>query len=119
MAVLALDPATASAGTLDGVYAVLVRCHMEANAEEPYRTRAEMEAFLRHPPASDLRDHWTAVEADRCVGFAQLVAARGATAAWTEIVVDPDAQPDDKIVLAAQGCPTQAISVLRGDEKLA
>jgi ferredoxin len=33
-------------------------------------------------------------------------------------VVDPAAQPDDKIVLAAQGCPTQAISVLRGDEKL-
>jgi len=33
-------------------------------------------------------------------------------------VVDPGAQPDDKIVLAAQGCPTQAISVLRGDEKL-
>jgi len=34
-------------------------------------------------------------------------------------VVDPSAQPEDKIVLAAQGCPTQAISVLRGDEKLA
>ncbi len=33
-------------------------------------------------------------------------------------VVDPAAQSDDKIVLAAQGCPTQAISVLRGDEKL-
>ena len=28
------------------------------------------------------------------------------------IVVDPAAQPDDKIVLAAQGCPTQAIAIV-------
>jgi ferredoxin len=35
------------------------------------------------------------------------------------IVVDPSAQPDDKIVLAAQGCPTQAIKVFRGDEQIA
>jgi ferredoxin len=34
-------------------------------------------------------------------------------------VVDPTAQPDDKIVLAAQGCPTQAISVFRDGEKIA
>ena len=35
------------------------------------------------------------------------------------IVVDPAAQDDEKIVLAAQGCPTQAISVMRDGEKLA
>jgi ferredoxin len=29
------------------------------------------------------------------------------------VVLDPAAAPEDKIVLAAQGCPTQAISVLR------
>jgi ferredoxin len=34
------------------------------------------------------------------------------------VVLDPAAQDDDKIVLAAQGCPTQAIQVFRGDEKL-
>ena len=34
------------------------------------------------------------------------------------IIVDINAQTDDKIVLAAQGCPTQAIAVFRGDEKL-
>ena len=34
------------------------------------------------------------------------------------VVLDPAAQPDEKVVLAAQGCPTQAIAVLRGDEKL-
>ena len=35
------------------------------------------------------------------------------------VVIDPRAQPDEKIVLAAQGCPTQAISVWRGDERIA
>ena len=34
------------------------------------------------------------------------------------VVVDPTAQPEDKILLAAQGCPTQAISVLRDGEKV-
>ena len=34
------------------------------------------------------------------------------------VVLDPTAANDDKIVLAAQGCPTQAITVYRGDEKL-
>ena len=28
-------------------------------------------------------------------------------------VVDPDAAPEDKILLAAEGCPTQAITVHR------
>jgi ferredoxin len=28
-------------------------------------------------------------------------------------VVDPSAESEDKIVLAAQGCPTQAITILR------
>lgn len=34
-------------------------------------------------------------------------------------VTDPDGDPVDKIVLAASGCPTQAIGVWDGDEKLA
>ena len=33
------------------------------------------------------------------------------------IIVDPAAQPDDKVILAAQGCPTQAISVVRDGEQ--
>lgn len=92
MAVHPLDPASASEGTLDDVYAVLARCHLEENAEEPYRTRPELEAFLRHPPASDQRDCWVADEAGDCVGFAQLAAARGAAAVWMELVVDPEAR---------------------------
>ena len=34
------------------------------------------------------------------------------------IVVDPTAQPEDKIVHAAQGCPTRAISVVCDGEKV-
>jgi ferredoxin len=34
------------------------------------------------------------------------------------IVLDVNAQPEDKVVLAAQGCPTQAITVLRDGEKV-
>jgi ferredoxin len=34
------------------------------------------------------------------------------------VVLDVTAQPEDKIVLAAQGCPTQAITVTRDGEKL-
>jgi ferredoxin len=34
------------------------------------------------------------------------------------IVLDPAAQPDEKIVLAGQGCPTQAIAIFRDGEKL-
>lgn len=33
-------------------------------------------------------------------------------------VVDPEAAPEDKVLLAGQGCPTQAISIWRGDERL-
>jgi ferredoxin len=34
------------------------------------------------------------------------------------IVVDSAGQPEDKVILAAQGCPTQAITVERDGEKL-
>ena len=35
------------------------------------------------------------------------------------VVIDPDGAPVDKVVLAAQGCPTQAISVIQDGQKLA
>jgi ferredoxin len=34
------------------------------------------------------------------------------------IVTDPAGEPEDKIVLAGQGCPTQAISISRDGEKI-
>jgi ferredoxin len=35
------------------------------------------------------------------------------------IVIDAEGDPEDKIVLAAQGCPTQAITVRRDGDKVA
>lgn len=35
------------------------------------------------------------------------------------VVLDPTAADDEKIILAAQGCPTQAIVVSRNGERLA
>ena len=35
------------------------------------------------------------------------------------IVTDAEGDPEDKVVLAAQGCPTQAISVWRDGAQLA
>jgi ferredoxin len=34
-------------------------------------------------------------------------------------VVDPEGDSEEKVLLAAQGCPTQAIAVFRGDERIA
>jgi ferredoxin len=34
------------------------------------------------------------------------------------VVIDPDAATEDKIILAGQGCPTQAISITRDGEKV-
>jgi ferredoxin len=34
------------------------------------------------------------------------------------VVLDPEAASDDKIILAGQGCPTQAISITRDGEKI-
>ena len=34
------------------------------------------------------------------------------------VVLDPTAQPEDKIVPAGQGCPTQAITIARDGEKV-
>lgn len=34
------------------------------------------------------------------------------------IVVDATGEPEDKVVLAGQGCPTQAIAIFRDGEKI-
>ena len=34
------------------------------------------------------------------------------------VVLDPEAASDEKIILAGQGCPTQAISITRDGEKI-
>jgi ferredoxin len=32
--------------------------------------------------------------------------------------IDPEGAPEDKIILAAQGCPTQAISLVKDGQKI-
>ena len=34
------------------------------------------------------------------------------------IVTDPTGEPEEKVILAARGCPTQAIAVVRDGEKI-
>lgn len=34
------------------------------------------------------------------------------------IVLDPTAAPEEKVILAGQGCPTQAISITKDGEKV-
>lgn len=34
------------------------------------------------------------------------------------IVTNPAGDPEEKVILAAQGCPTQAISIVRDGEKI-
>ncbi len=34
------------------------------------------------------------------------------------VVLDANAQPEDKVILAGQGCPTQAIAIFKDGEKV-
>jgi ferredoxin len=34
------------------------------------------------------------------------------------VVLDPTAQPEEKVILAGQGCPTQAITIVKDGEKI-
>jgi mycothiol synthase len=72
------------------LYEVMARCRTEENPEEPPRTQAETEAFLRHPPDAEDRDYWIAMDAGQCVGFAQLGVMRGTPAGRLELLVHPD-----------------------------
>jgi mycothiol synthase len=73
----------------DGVYEVMALCRTEENPEEPPRTQAEAEAFLRHSPDAEDRNNWIAEDAGRCVGFAQLGVMRGSAAGRLELLVHP------------------------------
>jgi mycothiol synthase len=85
MAVHALD---ASALPKE-LYELMASCHAEANAEEPYRSPAETEAYLRNPPESEARDYWIAESAGKCVGFAQLGVMEGTSRGRMDLLVHP------------------------------
>jgi ferredoxin len=62
------------------------------------------------------------IDRERCMGSGNcLFWAPGAFDLGEDgiaIVLDPSAAPEDRILLAAEGCPTQAISVFRDGEQL-
>ena len=68
---------------------VVARCHAEENPEEPSRSRAEVKAFLCHPPSSETREYWFVESAGECVGFAQLGVMQGAPTGRVELQVHP------------------------------
>jgi len=92
MAVRRLDVADAPENVLDRVYDVMARCHAEASPEAPFRSRAEVEAFLRHAPAFSTREYWIAELDGDCVGFGYLALDPELPAARTEILVRPDSR---------------------------
>jgi len=62
------------------------------------------------------------IDHDLCMGQGQCVYWAPATFELDDgglaRVIDADGDPEDKVVLGAKGCPTGAISVWRGDERL-
>ena len=74
------------------LHELMAHCHAEATAEEPYRSRADTEAYLRHPPDVEARDYWIAESSGECVGFAQLGVLHRSPAGHVDILVRPDAR---------------------------
>jgi mycothiol synthase len=72
------------------LHELMAVCHAEENAEEPYRSRADTEAYLRNPPESESRHYWIAETADGCVGFAQLGVLQRTSRGGTGLLVHPD-----------------------------
>ena len=63
------------------------------------------------------------IDREKCMGSGNCSFWAGATFDLDDegiaTVIDPEGDPEEKIVLAAQGCPTQSISVWRDGEQLA
>jgi GNAT superfamily N-acetyltransferase len=74
------------------LHELMATCHAEANAQEPYRSRADTEAYLRNPPDVEARDYWIAESSGDCIGFAQLGVLHGSPSGHAEILVRPDAR---------------------------
>ena len=89
MGVRRLAVATLSEDVMRDAYEVMARCRTEENPDEPPRTLAETEAFLRHVPDAEERDYWIAESAGQCVGFALLAVMRGSPSGRAELLVHP------------------------------
>jgi mycothiol synthase len=82
----------ASKELLDRVYELMAVCHAEASPEAPLRSRAEVEAFLRHPPEFETREVWIADSDAECVGFGLLAAGPALPTARADVLVHPDSR---------------------------
>jgi mycothiol synthase len=89
MAVRLLDASSLSE-VMPGLYEVVSRCYAEENAEEPCRSPAEVEGFLRHVPSVETRDYWIAESKGECVGFATLAVMRDSPTGRVELLVHPE-----------------------------
>lgn len=62
------------------------------------------------------------IDAEKCMGSGNCSFWAPATfdlgGDGVAFVLDADGDPEEKVVLAAQGCPTQAITVWRDDERV-
>ena len=62
------------------------------------------------------------IDAEKCMGSGNCSFWAPATFDLNDdgvaFVQNPDGDPEDKIVLAGQGCPTQAIAIWRDDERI-
>ena len=77
---------------MGAVHRIMAACHGESNLREPYRSLADAEAYLRHPPAVEPRWYWLAEHGGEPVGFAQLALANGSPVGRVEILVHPTAR---------------------------
>jgi mycothiol synthase len=92
VAVRPLDASALSEELMRRVYDLMVLCHEEESAEEPFRTMAEAESFLRHVADGETRDYWIAESGCGCVGFAQLAVLHGSSTGRVDLLVRPDAR---------------------------
>jgi GNAT superfamily N-acetyltransferase len=81
-----------SEAELSQVHQIGERCHAEENRLEPFWPATDLGAFLRHPPSSEPRHHWTARLGGDAVGFAQLSLPADSPLGFASILVHPGAR---------------------------
>jgi GNAT superfamily N-acetyltransferase len=72
-----LDPHAAPDDLLDRVHELLAELQAEVIPREPYPSRADTRAYLRHRPESQPTSCWIVESGLRVVGFAQMVVVEG------------------------------------------
>ncbi len=62
------------------------------------------------------------IDRDQCMGSGNCTFSApgvfGLDADGIAMVLDPDAQPEEKVSAAARGCPTRAIAVMKDGERV-